>query len=477
MLELRSYQQEGISDIYSYIREGYKNIFLWGATGSGKSITFSKLSHDFFTCGLNVVIAVKRRDLISQASAHLTKWKIPHGVWMAKHHRFSPKKTVQVCSIDTLNARSTYPFCHDPNTIVIVDECHDATPQNSSYKKFFIAYKDHKIIGLTATPFSDMSMWEVFSQPIDGYQLMLDGHLVPEKTYVPNHGINLDGISLGKDGDYDQKQLAALCSKSQIVGDIIEDWKQYGQNRRTILFAVNVEHSKLICSEFNKAGIKAVHCDASSSEKVRKSALRMLHEKEVQVVCNVNIFSTGVDEPSIECISFCRPTMSVIYWLQAIGRGLRPSPLTGKQNCIIIDHAGNTLRHGSAYSDRQCSLEAYGSGGKKREEGEIQLRTCDQCFYIFEASERTCPECGFFNAPIERKISQEDGELIEYEMTPEELKLLKSKAFHKKFHQLDWVRKTKGFGTQWVFKQLKKSFSNDECREFGVKVGFPANLL
>ena len=53
---------------------------------------------------------------------------------------------------------------------------------------------------------------------------------------------------------------------------------------------------------------------------------------------------TGVDLPACSCIINARPTKSVIRNVQGLGRGLRTAP--GKDNLIILDHAGNTRRLG-----------------------------------------------------------------------------------------------------------------------------------
>jgi ATP-dependent helicase IRC3 len=53
----------------------------------------------------------------------------------------------------------------------------------------------------------------------------------------------------------------------------------------------------------------------------------------------------GFDEPAVDCIMLARPTKSKVLFYQCIGRGLRLSPTTGKEDCLLIDAVGATKRH------------------------------------------------------------------------------------------------------------------------------------
>ena len=255
MIKLRDYQQQAINDAYQEIKQGNNRNVIKLQTGAGKSVVIKQIIEDFLAHDYNVVIVMRRRTLVNQMSNHLKKWNFAHGVYMASHARYIPRRSVQVCSIDTLNARSKYPHSDKEKTIVIIDEAHDCTPSNKSYCRLIEAYKFCKIFGLTATPYSDMSLWDSITESITGFELMERGFLVPEKTYVPNQ-IDTTGIKKSA-GDFNNKQLFEVASQQGIVGDIVRDWKKYGEGRRTILFAVNVEHSKiLICTKWEKQNQK-----------------------------------------------------------------------------------------------------------------------------------------------------------------------------------------------------------------------------
>src|SRR4029079_8138707 len=88
-----------------------------------------------------------------------------------------------------------------------------------------------------------------------------------------------------------------------------------------------------------------------------------LRAGEVRALVNNNILTTGYDDPTIDLIMVLRPTMSVVLWVQMLGRGTRPVfppgydsetleqrmaaiMASGKFDCLVLDYAGNTRRLG-----------------------------------------------------------------------------------------------------------------------------------
>ena len=84
--------------------------------------------------------------------------------------------------------------------------------------------------------------------------------------------------------------------------------------------------------------MKAVHLDASSNVLRRNSELRALanadKENECRILCNVRLFTEGVDVPSLDAVVFLDPRASEIDVVQAVGRVMRKSP--GKEFGHIV---------------------------------------------------------------------------------------------------------------------------------------------
>ena len=71
---------------------------------------------------------------------------------------------------------------------------------------------------------------------------------------------------------------------------------------------------------------------------------------------------------------------------QIVGRGMRVSPETGKENCLVLDFAGNTQRLGTI--DAPVIPKKKGEGN-----GEIPVKLCEDCGAYNHISARVCCQC------------------------------------------------------------------------------------
>lgn len=106
--------------------------------------------------------------------------------------------------------------------------------------------------------------------------------------------------------------------------------------KRTAIFAVDIEHAEELAEELRNQGVSAsaVHSrvDVSTRGKILQSHMR----GETQVVTGVDMLSIGWDSPKTEVGIYLRPTYSGVVAVQSLGRILRPSPETGKEEAIAI---------------------------------------------------------------------------------------------------------------------------------------------
>jgi len=445
-IKLRPYQVQAIDELDSQFSKGSRRGILYCATGSGKTTMASWMIQRAIRYNYPVIFVVRGRLLVQNISETLDKYKIDHSVCMSGHWKFNQEKLVQICSIDTLKARSYWPH-KDKEPLIFIDESH------FDYSSIFENYPNAFIIGMSGSPFSDNSMYNFVVKPVDAYEIRDQGYLVPEKIYCP-HIVDVSAVKMIA-GDFEKKQLEGIMSDSTIVGNIVTDWITLGQNRPTLCYAVSIEHSLRLKQEFNDRGIVAIHVDANSSQQERDYAKTGLISGKVKVVCNVNLLTTGWDCPAVSCIIHARPTWSLVWHLQTLGRGLRASP--GKENCIVIDNAGNVFRHSLPYRIREVSLEKPDK--RKSKKMENRVCTCEDCFYIFDPEVHDgCPECGWVKPKIIREIKQVDGELVEYAENEQERNDRLFEMMRKDYYKLEWVRKTKKLKCDWVFIQLAKKY-------------------
>lgn len=438
-LILRHYQETGVQLLRESFAKGYKRTIMWLATGGGKTATFCFLINQLFHNKKKILVVIRRRELIFQTQKQIEKFTgLKASIIMGNEKGFDPDSRIQVCSIDTISRRMDkpkYQFLLDFD-FLIVDECHDST--SPKYKNFLNLFENKFWIGLTATPFNTgnkyLTDWEDIVNPITAKELKNEGYLVREKTYAPAK-IDTNGLRENR-GDFDQKSLAERASESKVVGDIVRTWLDFGHGRPTILFAVNKDHSRLMAEAFRQQGIPAIHQDESHSTQEREQAIKRLESGNVKILCNVNIFSTGVDIPKASCGIFARPTKSEILYVQQVGRVLRPykqcarceADCGAEENCfrcgsrdfkniktdaIILDHANNCERFGLAFDTRYARIRPPEHKKKKEIDSELDIKTktCESCYAVYSADNSSCPICSHINAKTEREIKEEAGEL------------------------------------------------------------------
>jgi superfamily II DNA or RNA helicase len=180
-----------------------------------------------------------------------------------------------------------------------------------------------------------------------------------------------------------------------------------------VAFCVSIDHAQHVAQEFSAAGYRAVAISGDSDQAERDAALIGLQSGALDVVCNCALWVAGVDAPAVSCIILLAPTQSLTKYLQSIGRGLRTHP--GKDDCIILDHAGNIERHGSPIIAREWSLAGAGGKGKKGPQ-EMAVKTCPDCFATVMSQATDCI-CGHHFEPKPRELNEVDGTLSEIDLT------------------------------------------------------------
>lgn len=428
----RAYQAQMIADARAALSDSVRRLLLVLPTGGGKTLVASLIIQSAVARGSHILFLAHRRELIAQTSAKLDALGVPHGVIMGDHKRSQPYAPVQVASVATLirrihaDPRDARRLRSEPD-LIFVDECHHSAAK--SYRSILDAFPRAVVIGLTATPWrvDGKGLGELFQQIVAGPSiraLIEQGFLVPAKgfTYdVPD----LRGVRTSA-GDYNLAQLDSAMGKVILSGDYVREWLEHAPGRRTVVFAVNVRHSKLIVEQFKAAGVPAEHVDDETPADVREAALDRVRRGETLVISNVGLFTEGTDLPALEVCILARPTKSVALALQMVGRVLRPwcfdcgdAPRPGctaqghrlKTHARLHDHAGVILDHGLPEQEREYTLTP------DKKPGAAPVRRCPKCFCVNPASATTCSECGVplrsEGESIEREIATVHGEKID----------------------------------------------------------------
>lgn len=353
-------------------------------TGSGKTVMGSEIA---LRRGGRVLWVAHRTELVDQAARSLLRLGLDVGVIKAGR---APNESAltQVASIQTLSRR-TLP----PADTVVIDEAHHAVAD--SYGVLFREYPHAGFLGLTATPFrldgrglGDVGFREIVvaSTVRDLCDARDPGPFLVEPTVFAPAGPSLSDVGMVA-GDFNQGQLGAAMSGPKIVGDVVTTWAERAKGRRTVLFAVNVEHSLTMLARFKAAGIAAAHIDGTTKDEERAATLRALAEHRIDVLCNCMILTEGWDLPALEVAVVARPTQSLQLHLQMLGRIMRACD--GKAGALVLDHAGNYRRHGLPTRPIGYSLDG------KVVQGDDDTKDCPKCGLVLSRGENPCPECGF----------------------------------------------------------------------------------
>jgi DNA repair protein RadD len=107
----------------------------------------------------------------------------------------------------------------------------------------------------------------------------------------------------------------------------------------------------------------------------------------------MGVLTTGFNAPAVDLIAMLRPTKSTNLYVQMAGRGTRLAP--GKENCLVLDFAGNVARHGP------IDLVKPKDKVKSEADGEAPTKVCPECQAINTLSARVCIDCGSEFAPPE----------------------------------------------------------------------------
>lgn len=409
-MKLRPYQLDAIQRVHDRLADRVRSLLLVAPTGSGKTVIAAELARQFVETGRRVMFMAPRRELIAQASSKLRAFGIRHGRILAGDEAIDLAAPVQVASIDTLRTRGSRLVFPDPH-VVLVDEAHLYV--TAIRVALLNRWPDAARIGLTATPCrkDGRGLGTLFAEMIEVAsvaELTTAGHLVPGRYYSLSEP-DLDRVSTVA-GDYHQGQLADAVAP--LVADIPRTWLQLAPGRRTVVFAVSVQHSVALRDAFLREGVAAEHVDGATPIDERAAIFDRFTRGETEVLVNCQLATYGFDLPELDCVVLARPTKSLAMYLQMIGRGLRPAP--GKSNCLVLDHSGAVHRFGFATEDRGWSLDGHRdltTAKRERERGEGRDVTCPECSCVFRG--RECPSCSWYAAPKGREITTLDGELIE----------------------------------------------------------------
>ncbi len=417
----RDYQHDLIRDTRLALRS-FRSVIMQAPTGSGKSVIIAYMIARALEKGNSTWLICHRKELLEQLSVTLFDAGVPHGVIMAG--RSMTSELVQVASIQTLVRRLGQVR---PPKMLAIDECHHATA--ATYRKVIDHCPDSWNLGLTATPVrgNGRGLGDVYQAIVPGpsvADLIARGYLSKFRIIAPAHAVDVSGVHT-RGGDYVRDELAAVVDRTGTIGDAVAHYRTHVAPGTCLVYCVSRRHARHVTDAYRGAGIDARYVAADIPKDEREAIVAGFRQGSPKVMVSVDLFGEGLDCPGLNAVQLLRPTQSLVLHLQQIGRGLRVE--AGKESCVILDHVGNTWRHGLPDDDREWTLDPVRKRKSKAEEEEAMpaLRHCAECFAIFRASLQECPDCGATYKINGKVPDAEDGEL--HEIDPERHRIMRKR--------------------------------------------------
>ena len=447
MPDLRPYQVRAVDAVRRHIQQGAKAPLLVSPTGSGKTVILAHVAASAVGKRRRVVIVAHRGELVSQISAALDAAGVAHGI-IAPWARPNPFPAVQVASVATLAKRPMVPHCD----LLIIDEAHHVTPGNT-WGKVREALAPRHTLGLTATPVrtDGTGLGQVFDAlevVTTTAELVETGYLARPVVYAPATLPDLGGVQRVA-GDYNRGQLGKVMGTAAITGDAVAHYRRLCPDVQAIAFGVSLEHCTAIADQFQTAGIPAAVVDGRMAATDRAGVLDAFRRGAVRVLVSCELIGEGFDVPACGAAILLRPTQSLGLYLQQVGRALRPAP--GKTRAVILDHAGNTLRHGLPTDDREWSLEGDETAQRrgKKDPDAAPVWQCLACYAYTPSRERECEACGEARPFMGREVEVEAGELVEIQAPPRRpADPERGKA--RTLAQLEAIERARGYKAGWA---------------------------
>lgn len=280
-------------------------------------------------------------------------------------------------------------------SLLIVDECHRiGDSEEGQYQQILQHLRGHnpqlRLLGLTATPYRLGKGW-IYRYHYHGmirggddclfqdciYELPLrymirHGFLVPpERLDMPVVQYDFSRLQPSEAGLFSPEDLnRELRDQQRITPHIVSQIEEYAATRRGVMiFAATVEHAREVLGLLPTGSAALISAQTPHDD--RDAIIRDFKAQRLRYLVNVAVLTTGFDAPHVDLIAILRPTESVSLYQQIVGRGLRLCD--GKQDCLILDYAGNPH---DLYTPEVGSRKPHGDS---------------QPVQVF------CPACGFAN--------------------------------------------------------------------------------
>lgn len=398
--EERWYQKEACDAALKAIEDKNCHPIVAVPTGGGKTHIVGELIKEYLYRHptRKIVVLSHVKEILEQDYEKITKY-IPHEIGL--YSAMLKSRTIRQVTVAGIQSVYKKAVKFGDVGLVIIDEAHLVTDDNSGMYRTFLAEFNANYVGLTATPFRPRGYLHQVKNALFNeicYDLTASENfqrLIREKflskllSKATDMKMDVSDIPT-QGGDFANKALGKKFNTDEVTELALTETIKTGANyKKWLIFAIDIEHAEGIRDWLNDNGINTgiVHSKMKDTEDEsdRKLILDRFRSGFYRAVVNVNILTTGLDVPDIDLIVMLRPTKSPVVYAQSVGRGLRVAE--GKDHCLVLDFAGNVARHGPVDDIKILNKGEKGTG-------EAPTKECPNCQCINRAAEKICEACG-----------------------------------------------------------------------------------
>jgi DNA repair protein RadD len=271
-------------------------------------------------------------------------------------------------------------------TKIIIDEC-DRYPRDKSgqLRRFVDGMTATHVLGLTATPLklqtnmgdtgpfsklvmltnrSKHGMFFKFILHVSQIQDIVElGYWTPLE--YQSYDFDTGALVYNSSGaEYTNDSIARSYENQNIGNKIVKKVAEL-VDRKSILVAVpTIEQATQLAGRIPNAEV--VHGGTSKDE--RRRIIEDFRSQKTRVIVQVNVLTVGFDYPELDCLITGRPTASISWWYQFVGRGTRIHE--NKRDCLVVDFVGSVEKFGKVEAlyykqDGEENWELYGENKKQ----------------------------------------------------------------------------------------------------------------
>ena len=174
--------------------------------------------------------------------------------------------------------------------------------------------------------------------------LIDQGYLCPLISKATEVELDVGGVG-SRGGEFIAGQLQAAVDRGSITKAAIDEVMAYGEGRRSwLVFCSGVAHATHVAEEIRERGVSCATIFGDTPTAERDRIIDAFKRGEIRALASMGVLTTGFNAPAVDLIAMLRPTKSAGLYVQMAGRGTQLAP--GKDNCLVLDFAGNVARHG-----------------------------------------------------------------------------------------------------------------------------------